>query len=179
MAEPFIGEIRCFGFNFAPRGWAMCNGQLLNISVNTALFSILGTTYGGDGRATFGLPNLQGQSPMHPGSGAGLNTVIGEPLGSPSVTLIVSEIPQHSHMISAAQIEAGGGSERSAGPVATSYMARSGGGAIYQAAPSTPNLAFSPNSIGMTGNSESHNNMQPYLVLNFCIATEGVFPTRN
>jgi microcystin-dependent protein len=179
MADPFVGEIRCFGFNFAPRGWALCNGQILAISSNTALFSILGTTYGGDGRTTFALPNLEGKSPMHPGAGPGINTVLGEIMGSSTVTLTVSEMPQHFHAISAAEIEAGGGSERSAGPTATSYLARAAGGQIYQAAPATPNTPFSVSAIGLTGNSQSHENRQPYLTLNFCIATEGVFPARN
>lgn len=179
MADPFVGEIRCFGFNFAPRGWAMCNGQLLAISSNTALFSILGTTFGGDGRTTFALPNLEGRSPMHPGSSPGLTTILGEPTGSSTVTLIISEVPRHTHAIFAAQIETGGGSERSAGPTPTSYLARSGGGTIYQEPPTTPNTPFSTSAIGVTGNSQSHNNLQPYLVLNFCIATEGIFPARN
>jgi microcystin-dependent protein len=180
--DPYIGEIRCFGFNFAPVNWAFCNGQLLAIAQNTALFSILGTTYGGNGQSTFGLPNLQGRSPMHWGnSNTGLNTVIGETLGETTVTLTSNEMPQHSHTVYATSLEAGGTPERSAGPNPNgeSYLSQANAGFIYQAAPSTPDTAFFNGAISQAGGSQPHENMQPYLTLNFCISLFGIFPSRN
>jgi len=176
MSEAFIGEIRGFGFNFAPLGWAQCNGQLLPISQNTALFSVIGTTYGGDGSTTFALPNLQGQVPMHWGSGAGLNTVIGQPMGQSSVTLLTTQMPQHIHTVSAAPIPTGGAVERSAKPDSTSFLSTSKGAFIYKKVPATPDTPFSPKAIGTAGGSQPHENMQPYLVINFCIAVDGIFP---
>lgn len=177
MSEPFIGEIRCFGFNFAPRSWAFCNGQLLQIAQNTALFSILGTFYGGDGRTTFALPNLQGRIPMHWGnSPGGLDTRVGEVLGQTTVTLTANEIPAHDHAIIAA--EASTVEERSVSPTNTSFVGNAKGGLIYQVPPVTANAPFSPRAISETGGSQAHNNMQPYLVLNFCIALFGIFPSR-
>jgi microcystin-dependent protein len=180
MSEPYIGEIRCLAFNFAPYQWAQCNGQLIGIAQNSALFAILGTTYGGDGIQTFALPNLQGRAPMHWGTGAaGFNTAIGETLGEANVTLNINQIPMHTHTINAA----GGPSaaERTAGPKTdgSSFMSNSAGGFIYQPSPSTPNTPFVPNAISMAGNSLPHNNMQPYLTMNFSISLYGVFPTRN
>lgn len=180
MSEPYIGEIRCFGFNFAPYQWAFCNGQQMSIAQNTALFAILGTMYGGNGVQTFALPNLQGRSPMHWGTGqAGFNTVIGETLGETMVTLNINQIPQHLHTINVA----GGPSapERTPGPKTdgTSFMSAASGSLVYQAAPSTPNTPFAMNTLSPAGNSLPHENMQPYLTLNFCISLYGVFPSRN
>ncbi len=177
MAEPFIGEICCFGFNFAPRDWAQCNGQAIPISQYEALYTILGTIYGGDGVTTFALPNLQGRIPMHWGTGSGgLNTVIGEPLGTTTVTLTSSQMPQHNHMIAAGTVQ--NASQRSAGPSQTSYLSQSKGTLLYQTNP-TINESFSPRAISPYGNSQPHENMQPYLTLNFCISLFGVYPTRN
>jgi microcystin-dependent protein len=177
MAAPFIGEICCFGFNFAPRDWAKCNGQIMSIAQNDALFAILGTTYGGDGLTTFALPNLQGRIPMHWGTGTGgFNTVIGEPMGSTTVTLLSTQMPQHNHLINACTVQ--NASQRSAKPMSTSYVSQAKGALIYQTNP-TINTSFSPRAISQYGNSQPHENMQPYLTLNFCIAQYGVFPTRN
>ena len=181
MSQPFLGEVRCFGFNFAPRGWAQCNGQLLAISQNTALFSILGTTYGGDGMTTFGLPNLQGQIPMHWGTGpGGFNTQIGEVQGQANVTLTLNQIPQHSHSITAATVPAGGTSQRTAVASNTAFLSGSRPpNRAYQNPAQAITAPFSQKAISSTGNSQPHDNMQPYLALNFCIALEGIFPARN
>ena len=175
MADPFVAEIRIFPFNFAPKGWAWCNGQLMPISQNTALFSLLGTTYGGDGKSTFALPNMEGNGPMHPGQGPGLSLHdLGEMSGSETVTLIESEIPAHSHSMMAqnqpAQVDA-------PGPDRT--FARSSGGFAYKASPYNTIVQFSPNMIAPAGGDQPHNNMMPYLTLNFNIALQGVFPPRS
>ena len=176
MADPFVAEIRIFGFNFPPTGWAFCNGQLMPISQNTALFSLLGTTYGGDGKSTFALPNMQDNAPMHPGQGPGLSLHdLGETGGAESVTLLVSEMPFHNHFVGRALADVGD----SVTPV-NSVWAQSGAGrgaaALYHEAPATG--AMNPNSLAPAGGSLPHNNMQPYLTLNFCIALQGVFPPR-
>jgi len=176
MSDQFVAEIRIFAFNFPPTGWAFCNGQLLPISQNTALFTLLGTIYGGDGKSTFALPDLQGSAPMNPGQGQGLsNYDLGQIEGTPTVTLIQSEIPVHTHFLSAdtndpAELNAPGvAGDRS--------MAVSTGGNIYQTAPgSQANLAFQ--ALSIAGGSLPHNNMMPYLTLNFCIALQGIFPSR-
>jgi microcystin-dependent protein len=163
-----------FPFNFAPQGWAFCDGQLLPLSQNTALFSLLGTTYGGDGKSNFALPNLQGCAPMHPGQGPGLSLHdLGETGGSDDVQLIGSEIPGHSHNVTASALAA-----TSQTPSATVGLARSRGFAAYST--STAGLVqLSPNAIGPVGNDLPHNNLMPYLTLNFCIALQGVFPPRS
>lgn len=172
MADPFVAEIRIFPFNFAPKGWAFCNGQLLPISQNTALFSLLGTTYGGDGRSNFALPNLQGNAPMHPGQGPGLSLHdLGETGGTETVTLLLSETPSHSHAISASQSD---GTDQS--PVGERLASGVGGVASY-APPGNP-TQLSPQVISPAGGNQPHNNMQPYLTLNFCIALQGVYPPR-
>lgn len=171
MADPFVAEIRIFPFNFAPTGWAFCNGQILPISQNTALFSLLGTTYGGNGQSTFGLPNLQGRAPMFWGLGPGLSLHdLGEMAGSETVTLLESEIPAHSHALRASTEI---GEDRT--PVGEAF-AQSTGGNLYGA----PNnlVAMAPQALPPAGGSQPHNNMQPYLTLNFCIALQGVFPPR-
>lgn len=179
MAEPFVGEIRSFGFNFAPIGWLQCNGQLLPISNFNVLFAVIGTTYGGNGTSNFALPNLQGQVPMHWGNNAGLNTQIGEAMGKSAVTLLTTQIPQHSHAIMSATVQSGQVGERSPKPTATSFLSIAKGGSVYKSPPVTPNTPFSSKAISVNGGSQPHENMQPYLVLNFCIATEGIFPSRN
>jgi microcystin-dependent protein len=179
MSQPFVGEIRCFGFQFAPAGWAFCNGQLIAIPQNTALYSILGTTYGGDGLNTFALPNLQGRVPMHSGNGiGGFNTVIGELQGTTIVTLTAPQIPQHQHGIAAAVVAPGGAPERTAIPSNTTFVATSNPDGLYKGTP-TLNATFAPNTIGSAGASQPHDNMQPYLALNFCISLFGIFPSRN
>ena len=179
--DPYLGEIRCFGFSFPPLGWALCNGQLLAIATNDALFSLLGTTYGGDGVTTFGLPNLQGQVPMHWGSGpGGFNTSIGQVQGEIVHTLSTNEIPAHTHTPIAMEVPSGGGPERTAVPNNTTYLSDSQPpNGVYQLAPSSVTAAFSPKAISVQGGSQPHDNMQPYLVLSFCIALEGIYPARN
>jgi len=173
MADPFVAEIRIFPFNFAPRGWAFCNGQLMPISQNTALFSLLGTTYGGNGQSTFGLPDLQGSAPMHPGQGPGLSLRdLGEQSGSTTTTLLTSEIPAHSHALMASSSPASG-RDPSGNP-----LARSRNGNAYQTVTNSNTVNMSSSAVGMAGSSLPHNNMQPYLALNFCIALQGVFPPR-
>jgi microcystin-dependent protein len=172
MADPFVAEIRIFPFNFAPRGWAWCDGQLLPLSQNTALFSLLGTTYGGNGKSNFALPDLQGRAPMHPGQGPGLSLHdLGETGGSETVTLLESEIPAHSHALNASRQDA---TER----VPTGQMPANGiGGIVAYAVPGTL-TALSPNALAPAGGDQPHNNLQPYLTFYFCIALQGVFPPR-
>src|SRR5215472_7235224 len=180
MAQPYIGEIRCFGFNFAPFGWAFCNGQLLQIAQNDALFAILGTIYGGDGQTTFALPNLQGQIPMHWGNGpGGFNTSIGEVQGTTSVTLTTNQIPAHAHNIVSAQVPSGGANEHLASPNGNAYIGPSNPDLCYTNQTTSLTADFSPKAIALNGGSQPHDNMQPYLVLNFCIALQGIFPARN
>jgi len=172
VSDQFVAEIRVFPFNFAPTGWATCDGQLLPISQNTALFSLLGTTYGGDGKSTFALPNIDGRAVMQPGQGPGLSLHdLGEEGGETSVTLLQSEMPVHSHSISAAQADGG---DRS--PANERFAAGVGGIQMYAAPGALTQLAqqtWTP-----AGGDAPHNNMQPYLTLNFCIALQGVFPPR-
>ncbi|HEU4743284.1 MAG TPA: tail fiber protein [Meiothermus sp.] len=170
MADPFVAEIRIFAGNFAPTGWALCNGQLMPISQNTALFSLVGTNYGGDGRTTFGLPNLQGRAPMMWGQGTGLTLRdIGEAGGEETVTLLQSQIPSHNHVVQAVNDLAD-----SSNP--SGSLARATNLQVYAAA--APNAALSPQAIGLAGNNQPHNNLQPYLVLTFIIALQGIFPPR-
>lgn len=173
MADPFVAEIRIFAFNFAPRGWAFCDGQLLPLSQNTALFSLLGTTYGGDGKSTFALPDLQGSAAMHPGQGPGLSLRdLGEIGGSETVSLLQSEMPSHTHALNAQNAP---GDTSSPGGAAYS---RALGATPYQPPAGQPQVAMAPEAIGVTGGSQPHNNLQPYLTLNFNIALQGVFPPR-
>ena len=177
MADPFVAEIRIFPFNFAPKGWAWCDGQLLPLSQNTALFSLLGTTYGGNGKSNFALPDLQGSAPMHPGQGPGLSLHdLGETGGSQTVTLLESEIPVHVHTINANAAPADLQQPGSAGDRA---MARSGGGNAYKTGSPTPPLTqLAPQSLPPAGGGLPHNNMMPYLTYFFNIALQGVFPPR-
>ncbi len=172
MADPFVAEIRIFPFNFAPRGWAFCDGQLLPLSQNTALFSLLGTTYGGNGKSNFALPDLQGSAAMFWGQGPGLSLRdIGETGGSDTVTLLESEIPSHSHAWMASNQPA---EDRAP---AGEILGRSVGASLYQT--TTSGLqAMSPDAIAPAGGDQPHNNLMPYLTLSFCIALQGVFPPR-
>lgn len=177
--DPFIGEIRLLPFSFAPRNWALCNGQILSIASNTALFSIIGTTYGGNGTTTFQLPNLQGQVVTGVGQGPGLRAWDwGEQFGDNGVTLISTEMPAHNHTLTGLNNL---GSLSS--PAANTYLAkdgRSGGIVNYmQAAPGTLNTAMAPPTLGISGDGQPHENRQPFLALNYCIALYGVFPARN
>ena len=172
--DPFVAEIRIFPFNFPPKGWAFCNGQILPISQNTALFSLLGTTYGGDGKSNFALPDMQGNAPMHPGQGPGLSLYdLGQTGGSETVTLLDSDMASHQHAVQAK----GTPPPANAGiPDPSVVLARSSGGAAYTAA---ANLgAMNGNLISPAGGAQPHNNMMPYLTLNFCIALQGVYPPR-
>jgi microcystin-dependent protein len=178
MAQAFIGEIRCFGFNFAPVGWAFCNGQLIAISQNNALFQLIGTTYGGDGQSTFALPNLQGRIPMHWGAGpGGFNTIIGQVQGTSSATLTTNQIPAHAHAVNPVRVLPGGALEHLAAPSSAAFISNSNPDAIYNTAP-TIDTPFWSNTIGPTGGSQPHDNMQPYLALNFCISLFGIFPSQ-
>jgi microcystin-dependent protein len=173
--NPFVAEIRIFPFNFAPKGWAVCNGQLMPISQNTALFSLLGTTYGGDGKSTFALPNLQGSAPMQPGQGPGLSLYdLGQEGGAASVSLLQSEMPAHSHNVMADAADSGNVQE----PSPQVVLARSNP-FIYKAPPVTDAASMAFQAISPSGGGLPHNNMQPYLTFTFCIALQGVFPPRS
>ena len=167
MAEPFLSEIRIFSFSFAPQGWALCNGQFLPINQNQALFSLLGTTFGGNGQTTFALPNLQGRTPIHVSSGH----TLGEQGGEQAHTLSVSELPTHTHGLQASSA------------VGNTFMptnnllATAEGVNIYLTAANL--IAMSPGSVSNAGGSQAHLNMQPFLTLNFCIALQGIFPSQN
>src|SRR5207249_6020455 len=157
MADPFVAEIRIFPFNFAPKGWAWCDGQLLPLSQNTALFSLLGTTYGGDGKSNFALPDLQGRAPMHPGQGPGLSLHdLGETGGSETVTLLESEIPSHNHVLTPSQSDGGDPSP------ANEQFALGVGGVNMYAAPSNPLRQLAPEALAQVGGDQPHHNMQPY-----------------
>lgn len=172
MADPFVAEIRIYPFNFAPRGWAFCDGQILPLSQNTALFSLLGTTYGGDGKSNFALPNLQGAAPMQPGQGPGLSLRdLGETGGSDTVTLLESEIPSHGHGEQASS--AASNSNDATGLV---YGRPFGGGALY--GPAAGLVPMSDQAMAPAGGDQPHNNLMQYLTLNFCIALQGVYPPR-
>ncbi len=169
--DPFVAEIRIFPFNFPPRGWAWCDGQLLPLSQNTALFSLLGTTYGGNGKSNFALPDLQGRSPMHPGQGPGLSLHdLGETGGSETVSLLESEIPSHSHALNVSAADGVTGS-----PVGQQFASGVG---IGMYAPVGPVVSLSDNALAPAGGDAPHNNLQPYLTFYFNIALQGVFPPR-
>ena len=165
MSEPFLGEIRILSFSFAPSGWAFCDGQTLPINQNQALFSLLGTTYGGNGISTFALPNFQGRVPMHVGPGF----VLGQTLGEAGHTLLVNEMPSHTH------VPVGSSNTPHVASPAGAYWPTTSGGSY---APS-PTTTLAPQAIASGGGSQPHDNMSPYLTLNFCIALQGIFPSRN
>jgi microcystin-dependent protein len=184
MSEPFLGQIQTFAFNFAPRGWMLCDGQLLAIQQNTALFSLIGTTYGGNGTTTFALPDLRGRMMVHQGSGPGLPTVVmGESAGNTQQTLLISNMPAHNHMLNASTTAADGSTP------ANTFLALANGAdnlgnpltvQIYGPAPAAPaNTTMNPGAIGMTGGSLPFSIMPPFLVINICIAVQGIFPSRN
>jgi microcystin-dependent protein len=173
MSEPFTAEIRIFAGNFAPRGWAFCNGQLLPVAQNTALFSLIGTTYGGDGRTTTALPNLQGRAPMHPGRGPGLtDRRLGQRGGVETVTVSEAQMPTHNHSVMASPNP---GSVFA--PSNTTALARAVGGAAYKDA--SPNASFAEGSLLSTGGSQPHNNLQPFMAINYIIALVGLYPSRS
>ncbi len=173
MSEPFVAEIRIFAGNFAPRGWAFCNGQLLPISQNTALFSLIGTTYGGDGRSTTALPNLEGRAPMHPGRGPGLTSRrLGQRGGVEMVTLSEAQMPNHNHTMGAAPP----GNQDD--PSNAAILASNTAGALSYG-PATNMQPMADATLPATGGSQSHNNMQPYLAINFIIALVGLYPSRS
>jgi microcystin-dependent protein len=165
MAEPFLAEIRLMSFNFPPKGWALCNGQFLPINQNQALFSLLGTTYGGNGQTTFALPDLRGKTPMHMGSGH----TLGETGGQEATTLNITQLPTHTHQAASVNASASTNSPNGA------YLAAST--AVYHGPTSL--ISLSPATITTVGGSQAHTNMQPFLALNFCIALQGIFPSQN
>ena len=176
MSEPYIGQIMLFAGNFAPRGWAFCQGQIMAIATNTALFSILGTTYGGNGQTTFALPDLRGRVPVGQGQGPGLsNYVLGEQSGSETVTLIITEVPAHTHLLNC----------NNAGPTvdnpnnALPAPLVDSSGAQVTGYATTANGLMAPNAIQPAGGSQPHQNLQPFTVLNYIIALEGIYPSRN
>lgn len=178
MADAFYGEIRIFGFNFAPKNWAFCDGALIPISQNTALFSLLGTSYGGNGTTNFALPNFQGRAGMHWGNGQGLTPrSLGEQDGTDTVTLLTTQMPGHVHGLMGATTT--GATQKVAAPATNAMFSNSGPGAAYSDT-TTPTLTpFSPQAIGIAGGSQPHTNNQPRLSLNFCICLNGIFPSRN
>lgn len=167
MATPFLGEIKIMSFNFAPRHWALCNGQLLPINQNQALFALLGTTYGGNGQTNFALPNLQNRVPIHFGG----NFTLGQTGGTTAHTLTISEMPQHKHLINASQ-----NTKNTIVPSSTVYLANTAPSEVYSGSGSQ---AMNGQMMTNTGGSQAHNNVQPTLVLNFCIALQGIFPSQN
>ncbi|MCW2708999.1 MAG: Tail Collar domain protein [Frankiales bacterium] len=175
MSDPFVAEIRVVSFNFAPTGWALCNGQLMPISQNTALFSLLGTFYGGDGKSTFALPNIAAMTVASPGQGPGLSErFIGEQIGSDTTALLVNEIPAHIHVVGASPDPG----ELSA-PASDRILARSAPGFAYQSNSSSNVVGMSPTALGVSGGGLPHNNWSPVLVLNYVIALQGIFPPRS
>jgi len=170
MSEPFLAEVRMVGFNFAPRGWAFCDGQILPINQNQSLFSLLGTTYGGDGRTSFALPDLRGRTPIHEGSSNGSSHLLGQKGGQETLTLSASEMPQHDHVAQASDNNADSGEP--------------GGRVLARSTSSTYHLptnltALNPQAVSNTGGGQGHDNMMPYLAVTFCIALTGLFPSRN
>lgn len=173
MGTPFIGEIKIISWNFAPQGWAMCNGQILPINQNQALFSIMGTTYGGNGQTTFALPDLRNRAPLHPAS----EFTLGQAFGEDAHTLTINEIPAHLHMV---QASAPADSSTNTNQLAGNYFSNSAPAEIYNTGAGAPQLtSLFPASVSNYGGSQAHNNLQPYLVLNFVVALVGIFPSRN
>lgn len=176
MTDQFVAEIRVFPFNFAPTGWAFCNGQILLLSQNTALFSLLGTTYGGDGRSNFALPNLQGSLVVGAGQGPGLQLwELGETQGSSQVTLLQTEMPSHTHPVTATNARS---STASGTPGSGLYLAAVIPGSCYVPSSKTDDTTLAATSLSITGGGQPHNNLQPGLALNFCVALQGIFPAR-
>jgi microcystin-dependent protein len=178
MSTPYVGEIRAFGFTFQPVGWFLCNGQTLPIANYEVLFAVIGTTYGGDGTSTFQLPNLQGRVPMHQGTSSQMSTTLGQTLGTETVTVTTATMPAHNHTITAGQVASGGIVNRTPAPTPTSYLSDSAYDAVYVSNP-TLNATLAGGAIGQAGGSQPHENMQPYQVISFCIAYEGIFPSQS
>lgn len=177
MAEPFLGQIIVVGFNFAPRGYATCDGQIMSIAQNTALFSLLGTTFGGDGQVTFGLPDLRGRVSIHQGQGPGLTPrTMGEVSGQESVTLLSTQMPQHSHLMSASTTAT---TANPAGGVPAAPFVDASGDAVKAYAATSSGASLSAAAVGTAGGNQPHANMQPYLTVNYSIALEGIYPSRN
>ncbi len=177
MATPFIGQITLFAGNFAPRGYLFCNGQLISIASNTALFSLLGTTYGGNGVSTFGLPDLRGRVPIHAGTGPGLsNYQLGQMAGQENVTLAANQIPSHGHT---ASVNASTGAPNTVSPGGAVLAVSAQGNTYASGSPTLTAMSASAATVANAGGNQAHNNMQPFLVLNFIIATQGIFPSRN
>lgn len=171
MSDQYLGEIRMFAGNFAPSGWALCDGQILAIRQNTALFSLLGTTYGGDGTSTFKLPDLRGRVPIHPGQGPGLSTyTLGEMAGTESVTLLLNQMPMHNHLQAASS-----STQSSQADPTNAFCGTDNETAVYSTA---ANTTMAPQSIGMAGGNQAHPNIQPFLCVTFIIALQGIFPSR-
>lgn len=168
MAEPFLGEIRPMSFNYPPKGWALCNGQLMSISQNQALYQLLGTTYGGDGQTTFALPDLRGRTPIHAGNGH----TLGEQGGEQAHTLSLNELPQHLHAVL-------GSSAASGGTATPNGNFLGGGNNVYHSPNGGPPVALRPDTVTTVGGGESHPNMQPYMTVSFCIALQGLWPSQN
>ena len=183
MSNPYLGEIRAFGFNFAPRGWALCQGQIMAISQNTALFALLGTSYGGNGQTTFGLPNLSGRTLTHQGQGSGLSSyTVGEQVGTENETLLLTQMPNHGHPPLAKT--ATGTTNMHTTPVAGDSMSRFNAsatalGQTWNNPPLENASTLHPTTIGFIGGNLPHENRQPFLVVNYCICTSGIFPARN
>lgn len=172
MAEPFLSEIRIFSFNFPPKGWALCNGQLLPINQNQALFALLGTTYGGNGQTNFALPNLRGRTPIHSGNGH----TLGEAAGTTAVTINIQQLPTHTHFLNNNMAVVSDTQNATQGSPGGNNWANAG---KQMWCTSQPNATMNPQSVGSVGGNQPHTNMQPYLVLNFCIALQGIFPSPN
>lgn len=172
MSEPFLAEIRIFGFNFAPRGWAFCDGQILPINQNQSLYSLLGTTYGGDGRTSFALPDLRGRTPIHVGASNGTTHRLGQKSGEETHTLSGAEMPQHNHVIK-------GSTNTPTTPVATGNVWSRGAQNQYAPSAAGANVNMGSQTLLNTGGGQAHNNMMPYLTINFGIALRGLFPSRN
>lgn len=179
MAEPYIGEIRMFGFSFQPRGWLRCIGSSIAISQNTALFAIIGVQFGGNGQTTFAVPNLQSRAAIGAGSAPGLTQQsVGQTGGTNTVTLLSTQMPAHNHVLNAGQLATANPDQNVATPTTTARLGRSSPNNTY-ITPVTPNTQLVASSISTTSGGQPHENMQPYIAMNFCMAAQGVFPTRN
>lgn len=179
MSQPFLGEIKIIGFNFAPQGFALCNGQTMSISQNSALFSLLGTTYGGNGTTTFMLPNLRDSAPMGAGNGPGRSPrALGQTSGSAAVTLTSPQLPVHIHIMSAALLTPPNPAQNTSTPNANAMLGPSNPGQAYND-PGGPTVTMAPQTLGATGGNAPHENRQPFIALNFVIAVQGIYPTRN
>lgn len=179
MTSPFIGQIQIFPYNFPPRGWVFCSGQTISIAQNTALFSLLGTTYGGNGQTNFQLPNFNGRTVLAPGTGPGLSPwSLGEASGTSTVTLLATQIPSHTHVLNAGVLSSPNPAQNVATPSTTALFGLSGPNNTYSDQ-TTPNTTMNAGALSQAGNGLPHENMQPYLALNYCIAVQGIFPARN